>query len=91
MKIYKTQAEIEADIVDGVLTVNEDVKFECSFSINASLNRRGHRRGGHRRAEHQRAEHQRVEHRRVEHQRGEHRRVEHQRAGHQFLGSMLRI
>ena len=37
MKIYKTQAEIEADIVDGVLTVNEDVKFECSFSINASL------------------------------------------------------
>ncbi len=37
MKIYKTQQEIENDIVNGVLTVNEDVKFECSFNIDASI------------------------------------------------------
>ena len=37
MKIYKTQKEIEADIKDGVLTVDGDVKFEVSFSIFASL------------------------------------------------------
>ena len=37
MKIYKTQKEVEKDIKDGVLVVNEDVKFECSISIKASL------------------------------------------------------
>ena len=31
MKIYKSQEEIEADIKDGVLTVNEDEQFEISF------------------------------------------------------------
>lgn len=33
MKIYNTQEEIEADIKDGVLTVEDDVKFNCSFAI----------------------------------------------------------
>jgi len=37
MKIYKTQEEIERDIVDGVLTIQGDVRFECSFSISASI------------------------------------------------------
>ena len=37
MKVYKTQKEIEADVKDGVLVVNEDVRFEVSFSIEASL------------------------------------------------------
>ena len=37
MKIYKTQEEIEADIVDGVLKIRGDVKFEVSFSIEAKI------------------------------------------------------
>ncbi len=37
MKIYKTQSEIEKDIKDGVLEIKGDVKFECSFSISASI------------------------------------------------------
>ena len=37
MKIYKTQKEIKKDIKDYVLTVDGDVKFECSFSIEASI------------------------------------------------------
>ena len=37
MKIYKTQEEIERDIEDGVLTVEGDVTFERSFSIEASI------------------------------------------------------
>ena len=37
MKIYKTQAEVEADIKDGLLKVNDDVKIECNISINASI------------------------------------------------------
>jgi hypothetical protein len=37
MKIYKTQQEIEADVVDGVLKIKSDVKFEVSFSIDASI------------------------------------------------------
>ena len=41
MMVYKTQAEVEADIKDGVLVVDEEVKFECSISIDASLNIRG--------------------------------------------------
>jgi len=38
MKIYKTQAEIEADIVDGLLKIYDDVKFKVSFKIDASMN-----------------------------------------------------
>jgi len=37
MKIYKTQKEVEADIKNGVLTINGDVKFECCISIEASI------------------------------------------------------
>ena len=37
MKIYKTQQEVEADIVDGVLTIQGDVSFEFSLSIEASI------------------------------------------------------
>ena len=37
MRIYKTQAEVEADIKDGLLRVNDDVKIECNISINASI------------------------------------------------------
>jgi hypothetical protein len=37
MKIYKTLKQIEADVKDGVLTVEEDVKFEVSFKIEARL------------------------------------------------------
>ena len=36
-KIYKTQQEVEADIVDEVLTINSDVIFEVSISIDASI------------------------------------------------------
>ena len=38
MKIYKTQQEVEADIKDGVLAIDGDVKFECDISIRASIN-----------------------------------------------------
>ena len=41
MKIYTTQREIEADIKDGVLAIEGDVKFECSFAIKASIAVRG--------------------------------------------------
>jgi hypothetical protein len=37
MKIYNTQAEVEAAIQNGVLTIAGDVKFECSISIKASI------------------------------------------------------
>jgi len=37
MKIYKTQQEVEADIKDGVLAIDGDVKFECSISIEADI------------------------------------------------------
>jgi type 1 fimbria pilin len=37
MKIYKTQQEVEKDIKDGVLTIQGDVTFECSISIDASI------------------------------------------------------
>ena len=40
MKIYKTQEEVEKDIKDEVLAINDDVTFECSISINASINAR---------------------------------------------------
>jgi len=38
MKTYKTQKEVEKDIVDGVLKINEDVTFECNIDIDASIN-----------------------------------------------------
>ena len=37
MKIYKTQAEVEKDIKDGILTINDDVTFECSIDIEADI------------------------------------------------------
>ena len=37
MKIYKNQSEVDADIKDGVLIVNEDVKFQFSLKVSASL------------------------------------------------------
>lgn len=37
MKIYKTQAEVDADIKDNVLTVRGDVSFEFNLKINASI------------------------------------------------------
>ena len=37
MKKYKSQNEVIADIKDGVLAVNEDVKFECSIAIEAKI------------------------------------------------------
>ena len=37
MKIYKTQSEVEKDIVNGVLAINGDVKFECLISIEAKI------------------------------------------------------
>ena len=38
MKIYKTQEEVNADIVDGVLSIKGDVRFEFSLKIQASIN-----------------------------------------------------
>jgi len=37
MKIYKTQAEVEKDITDGVLSIKDSVTFECSISIDADI------------------------------------------------------
>lgn len=37
MKIYKTQEEIDADIVDGMLEINDDVTFHCNVTIQASI------------------------------------------------------
>ncbi len=37
MKIYKTQSEVEKDIKNGVLVIDDDVTFECSISIDASI------------------------------------------------------
>ena len=37
MKTYKTQAEVEADIKDGVLAIKGDVTFDCSISIRADI------------------------------------------------------
>lgn len=37
MKTYKTQQDVEQDIHDGVLAINEDVRFECDVSICASI------------------------------------------------------
>ena len=38
MKTYKTQKEVEKDIKNGVLTIEGNVTFECSISIDASIN-----------------------------------------------------
>ena len=40
MKIYKTQKEVEADIVNGKLVINDSVTFECSIKILASISAR---------------------------------------------------
>jgi len=40
MKLYKTQAEVEKDIKDGILTINDDVTFECSIDIEADIRAR---------------------------------------------------
>lgn len=37
MKIYKTQEQIERDVKNGMLIVDDDVEFEVSFKIDASL------------------------------------------------------
>jgi len=37
MKTYNTQAEVEADIKDGVLYINDSVKFKCSVNIDARI------------------------------------------------------
>ena len=37
MKIYKNIEQLQADIKDNVLVVEGDVKFEFSFSVEASL------------------------------------------------------
>ena len=37
MKTYKTQKEVEKDIVDGLLKINEDVTFECNIDIDANI------------------------------------------------------
>lgn len=33
MKVYKTQKEVERDVVDGVLKVDDDVTFECDVFL----------------------------------------------------------
>lgn len=38
MKIYNTQKEVEADIVNGVLTIDDNVTFNCDIDINADIN-----------------------------------------------------
>jgi len=37
MKVYKTQQEVEKDIKNQVLSIEGDVKFECSINIKASI------------------------------------------------------
>jgi hypothetical protein len=38
MKVYKTQEQVEADIIDGVLKIDGDVTFKCDIHINADIN-----------------------------------------------------
>ena len=38
MKVYNTQAEVDADLVDGNLIVDDDVKFEVSVIIAGDIN-----------------------------------------------------
>ena len=37
MKTYTSQKQIESDIVNGTLFVNESVRFDVSFSIDANI------------------------------------------------------
>ena len=37
MKVIKSQAEAEALVKDGVLTLDESVTFDCSITLSASL------------------------------------------------------
>ena len=37
MKVYKTQSEVEKDVKDDILTIEGNVRFECSISILASI------------------------------------------------------
>ena len=37
MKTYKTQEEVEKDIVNGVLSIEDNVTFECDISIKADI------------------------------------------------------
>ena len=37
MKTYKNQTELDLDIIDNTLTIDDDVKFEFSFSILAHI------------------------------------------------------
>jgi len=38
MKVYKTQEEVDADLVDGNLIVDDCVKFECNVTIPHNIN-----------------------------------------------------
>jgi len=38
MKVYKTQTEVDADLVQGNLIVDDDVKFECEVTIPGDIN-----------------------------------------------------
>ena len=37
MKVYKTQAQVEKDIKNGVLAIDGDVRYKCSINIEASI------------------------------------------------------
>ena len=37
MKTYKTQQEVEKDIQNNELLIKDDVTFECSITISASI------------------------------------------------------
>ena len=37
MKIYKTQAEVEADVKDRVLKIDDDVTFDCDINIKVHI------------------------------------------------------
>ena len=37
MKIYKTNEEVMADVKDGVLRIDGDVKFQCNVDIKATI------------------------------------------------------
>jgi polyisoprenoid-binding protein YceI len=38
MKVYKTQTEVDADLIQGDLIVDDDVKFECEVTIPGDIN-----------------------------------------------------
>ena len=41
MKTYTTQADIDADIKDGMLHINDDVIFECPVYIKGDIVAKG--------------------------------------------------